>query len=57
MANLELIDMTVDKLIFDGRWNVQEIKIFFGYELVCLIYKIPINVEEDELELIQFKPK
>ncbi|KAI0488433.1 hypothetical protein KFK09_028264 [Dendrobium nobile] len=52
------VAVKVEKLIAEGRWNVEELNNLFGDELVCIICKIPIlvNMEEDVMELIQFMP-
>lgn len=46
-------NLTVDKLIIDGKWNVGELKILFGEDLICLVRRIHIQInKEDFPELI-----
>ncbi|KAL0925589.1 hypothetical protein M5K25_003944 [Dendrobium thyrsiflorum] len=50
----ELGRQNVDRLIANGEWNLQELEILFGEDLIRLIYEIKIHKdqEEDYMELI-----
>ncbi|KAI0511526.1 hypothetical protein KFK09_012156 [Dendrobium nobile] len=47
-------DMTMDKFIMEGAWNKDELRNYFGEELVMLISEIQIFPElaKDQVELI-----